>query len=163
MVKDTFSTCYPLLLQAFIIPSDDNNMTMSGTSPTNTDSTASSSFSGSNASRTKCMRAMAATQIRRRITNPYKNHPHIKGLKYVIFPNNPKILCWDFLMILVVFYYAFWIPYHFGIAGGYILVTKNGFFSYQMCLDALFVSEFSCYYRRRRQIPCYSLTCVVCS
>ncbi len=86
---------------------------MSGGSPTNTDSMASSSFSGGGINRTKRMRAMIATQISKRITNPYKNHPHIKGLKYVIFPNSTKILWWDFLMILVVFYYAFWIPYHF--------------------------------------------------
>lgn len=86
---------------------------------------------------------MIATQISKRITNPYKNHPHIKGLKYVIFPNSTKILWWDFLMIVVVFYYAFEIPYHFGIEGGYKLLTNKLNFGFQICLDALFTSECS--------------------
>ena len=86
---------------------------------------------------------MAAKQSEMRSnSNHYRNHPQInKGLKFVIFPTNTKILWWDFLMILVVFYYAFSIPYHFGIGGGYAVITNIKFFVFQLCLDGLFISE----------------------
>ena len=149
MVKDTLPNLPPPLILRYAsitrklgksirILSD---MTMSDESPTNNDSMASSS--GGSINRTKRIRAMIATQISKRITNPYKNHPHIKGLKYVIFPNSTKILWWDFLMILVIFYYAFWIPYHFGIEGGYKFLTNKLYFGFHICLDALFTSECS--------------------
>lgn len=59
------------------------------------------------------------SQITKRVThNPYRNHPHIKGLRYVIFPNNVYLQWWDFLMILAVIYYSFALPWQFGIGGG---------------------------------------------
>ena len=65
----------------------------------------------------------------------------VKGMKYVIFPSNTTILYWDFLMILIICYYAFALPYHFGIGGGYKLYTNTRFFIFNTVLDVLFVTD----------------------
>lgn len=51
--------------------------------------------------------------------------PHLKRLKYVIFPNNIIIQIWDFIMILSIWYCAFFIPFRFGISGGYFTGTRE--------------------------------------
>jgi hypothetical protein len=89
--------------------------------------------------------SVIANRITKRFSNNYyrKNNPHVKGLKYVIFPNNKKIRWWDFLMILVVLYYAFWIPFHFGVGGGVRVITIFPYFIFHMCIDAIFIGECS--------------------
>jgi hypothetical protein len=63
--------------------------------------------------------SVIASQITKRVIhNPYRDHPHIKGLRYVIFPNNVYLQWWDFLMILAVIYYSFSLPWQLGIGGG---------------------------------------------
>jgi hypothetical protein len=61
---------------------------------------------------------------RRRRDNHRSRHrtgpnPYRRGTKYVIFPENRIIQTWDFIMILSIWYCAFFIPFRFGISGGY--------------------------------------------
>ncbi|KAL7535358.1 hypothetical protein ACHAXR_006440 [Thalassiosira sp. AJA248-18] len=45
-------------------------------------------------------------------------NPSLKGIKYVIFPDNRIAQVWDFVMILAIWYYSFYIPFNLGISGG---------------------------------------------
>lgn len=77
------------------------------------------------------------------ITSHHRNdepmNPSLKGIKYVIFPNNRYAQIWDFVMILSIWYYAFYIPFHFGISGGYYTVFYTWFtiFNTGKIVDAL--------------------------
>jgi hypothetical protein len=72
--------------------------------------------------------SVIVSQITKRVIhNPYRDHPHIKGLRYVIFPNNVYLQWWDFLMILAVIYYSFALPWQFGIGGGCEFFCCNAF------------------------------------
>lgn len=63
---------------------------------------------------------------------------HLKGLKYVIFPDENRAQAWDFLMILVIIFYAFYIPFHAGISSGYLTFTSEAFFGFAASMNAVF-------------------------
>ena len=69
-------------------------------------------------------------------------NPSLKGIKYVIFPENKYAQWWDFVMICSIWYYAFYIPFHFGISGGYYTVYSDGFLAFNMIVNVTFLSKF---------------------
>ncbi|KAL7495293.1 hypothetical protein ACHAWT_006619 [Skeletonema menzelii] len=76
---------------------------------------------------------------------------HLQGLKYVIFPDEKKAQVWDFLMILVIIFYAFYIPFHAGISAGYLTFTNDGFFAVVVSMNAVFFFDtFIAFFRAYR-------------
>ena len=76
---------------------------------------------------------------------------HLKGIKYVIFPENKFLRVWDTLMILVIIFYTFYIPFHGGISGGYLIVTSRPFFCFVVSMNAIFfIDTFICFFRAYR-------------
>lgn len=73
-------------------------------------------------------------------------NPSLKGIKYVIFPENKHAQRWDFVMICSIWYYAFYIPFHFGISGGYYTVYYDGFLVFNMIVNATFFSKYTIYH-----------------
>ena len=86
---------------------------------------------------------------------------HLKGLKWVIFPEDRIAQVWDFLMILVIIFYAFYIPFHAGISGGYCLISSRAFFSIVVSMNAVFfIDTFMIFfraYRDKRGVLIFSL------
>jgi len=68
-------------------------------------------------------------------------NPSLKGIKYVIFPNNRMAQIWDFVMIIAIWYYAFYIPFHFGISSGYFTMYSLGFMIFNTFTNALFLVD----------------------
>ncbi|KAL7463132.1 hypothetical protein ACHAXS_003513 [Conticribra weissflogii] len=68
-------------------------------------------------------------------------HPSLRGIRYVIFPDNKWAQQWDFVMILVIFYYAFSVPYQLGISGGMTAVTNTGFYVFNVIVNCIFVVD----------------------
>ena len=77
------------------------------------------------------------------ITHPskYNVNPSLKGIKYVIFPENKFAQIWDFIIILAIWYYAFYIPFHFGISGGYYTVYYTWFLVVNMIVNFTFILD----------------------
>ena len=76
------------------------------------------------------------------ITHPSKYvNPSLKGIKYVIFPDNKFAQVWDFIIILAIWYYAFYIPFHFGISGGYYTVYYTWFLVVNMIINFTFILD----------------------
>jgi len=69
-------------------------------------------------------------------------HPSFWGYRYVIFPESLSAQFWDSIIIVVTFYNALWIPYEFGISGGYLKVTSDGFAFFNVFVDLLFLREY---------------------
>ena len=65
-------------------------------------------------------------------------HPSFWGYRYVIFPESFAAQLWDSIIIVVTFYNALWIPYEFGISGGYIKMTSDGFIVFNIVVDLCF-------------------------
>lgn len=53
-------------------------------------------------------------------------NPSLRGIKYVIFPDNVWGQRWDVVMIVAIWYFCFYISYHLGISGGYYSVINQG-------------------------------------
>ena len=68
-------------------------------------------------------------------------NPSLKGIKYVIFPDNKFAQVWDFIIILAIWYYAFYIPFHFGISGGYYTVYYTWFLVVNMIINLTFILD----------------------
>ena len=68
-------------------------------------------------------------------------NPSLKGIKYVIFPENKFAQIWDFIIILAIWYYAFYIPFHFGISGGYYTVYYTWFLVVNMIVNFTFILD----------------------
>ena len=47
------------------------------------------------------------------------DHPSLRGIKFVIFPDNVWGQRWDFIMICAIWYFCFYISFFLGISGGY--------------------------------------------
>mmetsp|Transcript_20538 Transcript_20538/g.44575 ORF Transcript_20538/g.44575 Transcript_20538/m.44575 type:complete len:568 (-) Transcript_20538:1001-2704(-) len=78
-------------------------------------------------------------------------NPSLKGIKYVIFPNNRWAQRWDMVMIMAIWYYAFYIPFHFGISAGYFTVYYDGFMIFNIIVNATFlVDTFLSFFRAYR-------------
>lgn len=76
---------------------------------------------------------------------------HLKGYKYVIFPEQKRAQAWDFLMILVIIFYAFYIPFHAGISAGYLTFTNKAFFAIVVSMNAIFlIDTFMVFFRAYR-------------
>jgi hypothetical protein len=75
----------------------------------------------------------------------------LKNLKYVIFPDEKIAQVWDFLMILVIIFYGFYIPFHAGISSGYLTFTCMPFFGLVVSMNAVFfVDTFMVFFRAYR-------------
>ena len=72
-------------------------------------------------------------------------NPSLKGIKYVIFPENKHAQRWDFVILWSIWYYAFYIPFHFGISGGYYTVYYDGFLVFNMIVNGTFLSKYTIY------------------
>lgn len=46
---------------------------------------------------------------------------------------------WDLLMILIIIYYALYIPFYFGISGGYLNDTSRAWFAFNMVANICFI------------------------
>lgn len=68
-------------------------------------------------------------------------HPSLRGYQYVIFPERKSTQLWDLTIILFTVYNAFWIPYQFGMSGGYYKLTSNGFVIFSFVVDLWFFGE----------------------
>ncbi|KAL7549143.1 hypothetical protein ACHAWF_012412 [Thalassiosira exigua] len=77
--------------------------------------------------------------IARRSRDPV--NPYLKGSKYVIFPQNVWIQAWDFLVIVSIWYYSFYIPFHFGISLGYYTVMVKSFSIFNTVLNVVFLLD----------------------
>eukprot|EP00985_Skeletonema_marinoi_P001454 scaffold581_cov127-Skeletonema_marinoi.AAC.5 len=93
----------------------------------------------------------AAADVKQRSGDQSTTNVHLKGLKYVIFPEEKKAQVWDFLMILVIIFYAFYIPFHAGISSGYFTFTNKGFFGFVVSMNAVFfIDTFMVFFRAYR-------------
>lgn len=78
-------------------------------------------------------------------------NPTLIGIKYVIFPENKFAQYWDFIVIMAIWYYAFYIPFHFGCSGGYYTMTNTGFMVFNMIVNMTFlVDTFLAFFRAYR-------------
>ncbi|KAL3803751.1 hypothetical protein ACHAW5_004602 [Stephanodiscus triporus] len=76
---------------------------------------------------------------------------HIKSLKYVIFPDNRWIQVWDLLLIFAIWYYAFAIPFSFGVSRGYFQAVSLGVWIFTITLNiGFFVDSFLPFFRPYR-------------
>jgi len=101
------------------------------------------------------------------ITHSKYVNSSLKGIKYVIFPGKSAfvLFClfklytltevsiislhpenkfaqiWDFIIILAIWYYAFYIPFHFGISGGYYTVYYTWFLVVNMIVNFTFILD----------------------
>lgn len=72
----------------------------------------------------------------------------IQHIKYVIFPDNKWIQLWDLWMILAIWWYAFAIPFSFGISRGYISDTSMVFWVITLFINiSFFVDTFLPFFR----------------
>jgi len=93
----------------------------------------------------------AVADVKQRSGDQSTTNVHLKGLKYVIFPEEKKAQVWDFLMILVIIFYAFYIPFHAGISSGYFTFTNKGFFGFVVSMNAVFfIDTFMVFFRAYR-------------
>jgi hypothetical protein len=53
------------------------------------------------------------------ITTLFRARGSLDGIKYVISPESIKVQIWDCVVILSIWYYALYLPFRFGISGGY--------------------------------------------
>jgi hypothetical protein len=75
----------------------------------------------------------------------------LKNIKYVIFPDEKRAQLWDFLMIFVIIFYAFYIPFHTGISSGYFTFTNLPFFGVVVSMNAVFfIDTFMVFFRAYR-------------
>mmetsp|Transcript_5639 Transcript_5639/g.14109 ORF Transcript_5639/g.14109 Transcript_5639/m.14109 type:complete len:550 (-) Transcript_5639:868-2517(-) len=68
-------------------------------------------------------------------------NPNLKGIKYVIFPDNRAAQVWDVVMVTVIWYYAFYFPFHFGISGGYFSMYNQPFAILNLIINATFIVD----------------------
>mmetsp|Transcript_16645 Transcript_16645/g.30123 ORF Transcript_16645/g.30123 Transcript_16645/m.30123 type:complete len:93 (-) Transcript_16645:1848-2126(-) len=68
-------------------------------------------------------------------------HPSLKGIKYVLFPHDPRVQHWDNFFLCVLLYYSFVIPYTVGVSGGYRMYTNRGWFVFNMVLNIVYIGE----------------------
>lgn len=75
-------------------------------------------------------------------------NPSLKGINYVIFPGNRFAQVWDVVMILVIWYFAFFIPFQFGVSGGYYSFTNTAFQYFNGLVNLIFmVDTFLAFFR----------------
>jgi hypothetical protein len=68
-------------------------------------------------------------------------HPSLLGYRYVIFPESRAMQSWDLIIILFTCYNAFWIPFEFGMSGGYIKLTNDAFAIINIMVDFVFFGK----------------------
>jgi hypothetical protein len=71
---------------------------------------------------------------------------------------------WDFLMILIIIYYALYIPFHLGISGGYLSLTNNWMLGFNLFVNWIFFGksyfigyEVSCWFINSSLTPIFTL------
>ena len=75
---------------------------------------------------------------------PSSINPSFRGIRFVIFPENRWGQAWDFIMIIVIWYYSFYIPFHICVSGGYFYSQDNkGFRVFNTIVNAFFFGKFS--------------------
>ena len=60
------------------------------------------------------------------ITTLFRARGSLDGIKYVISPESIKVQIWDCVVILSIWYYALYLPFRFGISGGYYIGEYDG-------------------------------------
>ncbi|EJK57392.1 hypothetical protein THAOC_22566, partial [Thalassiosira oceanica] len=55
---------------------------------------------------------------------PEEVNASLKGLRWIIFPDNRLAQVWDMVMIMAIWFYAFALPFQIGISGGYFIVVS---------------------------------------
>ena len=60
----------------------------------------------------------------------------------MIFPESFAAQLWDSIIIIITFYNALWIPYEFGISGGYLNITSSGLIVFNAVVDVCFLGMF---------------------
>ena len=56
---------------------------------------------------------------------PEEVNASLKGLRWIIFPDNRVAQVWDLMMIVAIWFYAFALPFQMGISGGYFIVVSR--------------------------------------
>lgn len=75
-------------------------------------------------------------------------NPALRGIRFVIFPQNRAAQVWDLIMIFNIWYYAFVIPFHFGISSGYYSANFSGWMIFNLITNILFlVDTFLAFFR----------------
>lgn len=72
----------------------------------------------------------------------------------MIFPEKASTQFWDLLIIGFTVYNAFFIPYQFGMSGGYYKMTSDLFVVFSFVVDLIFFGELKC--------SCCCIYCIVC-
>lgn len=93
-----------------------------------------------NAIQDKSQRMKARQTLNKRMGQA---HPSLRGYQYVIFPEKKLTQLWDLTIIIFTVYNAFWIPYQFGMSGGYYKLTSNGFVIFSFVVDLWFFGKIS--------------------
>ncbi|KAL7513771.1 hypothetical protein ACHAXN_013220 [Cyclotella atomus] len=83
-----------------------------------------------------------------------QTHPSLKGYRFVIFPEKASTQFWDLLIIGFTVYNAFFIPYQFGMSGGYYKMTSDLFVVFSFVVDLIFFVDtflqfFRAYYDKK--------------
>ena len=68
-------------------------------------------------------------------------HPSLKGIKYVLFPQDKYVQYWDNTFLCVLIYYCFSIPYTAGVSGGYWMYHYEWWFIVNMILNAFYLGK----------------------
>ena len=66
----------------------------------------------------------------------------LKGLRWIIFPDNRLAQVWDMIMIVAIWFYAFALPFQMGISGGYFIVVSHKRRGHAHTAELNFVSRF---------------------
>mmetsp|Transcript_20730 Transcript_20730/g.46032 ORF Transcript_20730/g.46032 Transcript_20730/m.46032 type:complete len:584 (-) Transcript_20730:831-2582(-) len=82
----------------------------------------------------------AQSKITRKTVRPRPEEVNasLKGLRWIIFPDNRLAQVWDMVMIMAIWFYAFALPFQIGISGGYFIVYFRSYFAFQVVVNSIF-------------------------
>mmetsp|Transcript_62166 Transcript_62166/g.183793 ORF Transcript_62166/g.183793 Transcript_62166/m.183793 type:complete len:581 (-) Transcript_62166:17-1759(-) len=77
-----------------------------------------------------------------------KDHPTLQGMNRVIFPNNKWIRRWDSMILCLLVYISFVVPYQVGVSAGLGLLNHVGWLVVNVAINALFFIDTFLYFNR---------------
>lgn len=80
--------------------------------------------------------------------NIYRSHPSIRGIRFVIFPDNPWIQRWDVLVLCMLLAVALIVPYQVGVSGGVHLLQHPVWFAVNVVINSVFFVDTFVYFFR---------------
>ena len=80
--------------------------------------------------------------------NDVKMHPSIRRLGRVIFPDQRWIIIWDSVILVLLIYVAFVVPYTVGVSGGWRLFISVPWMVYNTMINSAFFVDTLLYFFR---------------